>query len=123
MADRVQNLPPSFIGSFDLCYLRENSNQGKGDQQYRLLRYGNFPDVKVFQSTIPLQGTRHIVRSHPDGCWRGKEASHLNVYTKVKEVRAVVGENHESSGCNAGGDSAARWIAQYKMFKLRHCSR
>ena len=43
--------------------------------------------------------------------WRGDEASNLKVYLKVTEIWVVIGENHESFGCDADGDFAAWWTA------------
>ena len=47
-------------------------------------------------------------------------ASHLKVYTKGIDVRAIMGKNYESLDCDTSGDFAAWNIAQPKGFQPGH---
>jgi uncharacterized protein involved in type VI secretion and phage assembly len=64
---------------------------------------GISPTVRIRQSAIRPRRSRLGVRSHSRTRWRGTEASHLKVYTKETEIRAVVGQGHESLCCDTGG--------------------
>ena len=77
--------------------------------------------LKNPQRTIPPQRGGPFIGNRPRKYWGALRVATWKCMRRV-EVRAAMGEDHKSLGCDTGPDFPARYLAQSKVFQLWHRS-